>query len=315
MTVRPRRPPRRGRIAALVVATACAASIALAGPAAAEELTSAQASERAQAAASGDEAALDDLREVTAIDGRPVDLDSILDGDERERAARLTDLAGALDEESEAGSTGSSGQTTLEAGTEADRRRAQEVLGQDEYREPDLPRPFRRPLQWLGDRLVAAWDFAVGVLSPVLGTRGAALVLAAGIGGALALLLVRLVQRSAKRSPGAGAPEHGTLLVDPSLDPADLERQADRAREAGDHAAAVRLRYDAGLVRLVRSGRLRLRAATTPAGAAEQIGMPAMDALTATFEEIVYGGRPASASDVDDAVAGWRVVLGAGDRV
>ncbi|MBX3314178.1 MAG: DUF4129 domain-containing protein [Actinobacteria bacterium] len=271
-----------------------------AAPAVAEDVSAAEAAQRARAAAAGDALALDDLRRVTAIDGRPVDLDPVLTAPDRFRSARLTDLAEALDAGSSAGSTGDPG---------ADSRLAGQVLDQDEYREPDLPRPFRRPLQWLGERIVAVWDAGVDLLSPVLGTRGAALALIALIGAGLVMLVLHLVGRATRTAAGGGAPGTG-LLVDPSLDPARLEQRADDARRAGDHGAAVRLRYEAGLVRLVRAGRLRLRPETTPSDAAHQIDLPVMDALTEAFEEIVYGGRSATAVDDDAAVRGWREVLG-----
>ncbi|MEZ5177720.1 MAG: DUF4129 domain-containing protein [Acidimicrobiales bacterium] len=60
----------------------------------------------------------------------------------------------------------------------------------------------------------------------------------------------------------------------------------------------MRLRYEAGLLRLVRLGHLRLRPDTTAAGAARQVGRPVMDRLTTDFEEVVYGRRLATADDV-----------------
>lgn len=291
-------------MAAAAVAVILAASVGPAFPAGAEDVPAAEAAARARAAAAGDDAALEDLRQVTAIDGRPVDLDPIASASGPELSARLTDLADALDR---GGAASPSGDPA------ADRRVAAEVLDQDEYHEPDLPRPFRQPLRWLGDRMIGLWDGAVGVLSPVLGTRGAVYVLLAAIATGFVLLVARVVRRATR----AGPPQRdarSALLVDPSQDPADLERRADAARAAGDHAGAVRLRYEAGLVRLVRDGRIRLRAETTPSDAARQVDLPSMDELTAAFEEIVYGDRPASEADDDAQRRGWREVHGARSR-
>jgi hypothetical protein len=95
-------------------------------------------------------------------------------------------------------------------------------------------------------------------------------------------------------------------------DPAELERRAEEAEAALDLDRAVRLRYEAGLVRLVRAGRLELRPDTTAAGAARQVGSPTMDRLTADFEAVVYGGRPADAADVARSRAGWVELLAVG---
>ena len=107
---------------------------------------------------------------------------------------------------------------------------------------------------------------------------------------------------------------HGSALVDPEADPAVLDAAADAAEAAGDLAAAVRLRYEAGLVRLVRADRIELRPETTASGAAGQVDLPVMYELTADFEQVVYGGRAAVAADVDRARAGWADVVGARSR-
>ena len=103
-------------------------------------------------------------------------------------------------------------------------------------------------------------------------------------------------------------------LVDASADPAELERRADLAERDGDMATAVRLRFEAGLIRLVRSDRLDLRIDTTAEAAARQVADPTMDRLTIDFEEVTYGGRPARADDLERARSGWREVLASGRR-
>src|SRR5690606_27526810 len=112
-----------------------------------------------------------------------------------------------------------------------------------------------------------------------------------------------------RRSRAAVDHAAGHGLVDPSADPDRLEAGAARAEAEGDPAGAVRLRYEAGLLRLVRAGRLDLRPDTTAAGAAEQVDHPTMDHLTADFEEVVYGGRSATPDDVERSRSGWREVL------
>lgn len=286
-----------------------ALTVLVATPAAAEEVTSAEAAERARAAVDGDVAPLDELRAVTAIDGRPVDLGPVLSTDGDERAERLGELA----ELWSAGGSGGSTEGDAAASAAADRTLAADVLDQDRFKEADLPRPFRRPLQWLGDRVKGLWDGAVDLLAPVLGTRGAALLLVAamlaGLVAALAAIIRRRSKGSVERARGGG-----NWLVDPDLDPADLEAAADRASAAGDHGAAVRLRYEAGLLRLVDADRLVLRPETTAGSAARQVGDPTMDELTVAFEEIVYGERAATAADDDASRTGWRTLLASRSR-
>ena len=261
-----------------------------------------EAADRAAAAvASGDPAAYAPLREVTSVDGRPVDIDAVLAGDEADVSARLKTLESVW---SDAPHDGTAAPTP--AATE--RHRAAEVLEQDKFHEPDVPRPFRRPLRWLGDRLADIWGRAADFLSPVLGRVGSRLFLAGLLIAGLATVLSVAVRRSAKGQTRDVKGRSG-WLVDPTLDPADLERQATDASAAGDHALAVRLRYEAGLLRLVAAGRLELRPETTATTAAAAIDHPLMDDLTATFEEIVYGGRPATAEDDRNSTHGWPEVL------
>lgn len=308
---------RRTASPPVVIAVVLGVTVVLgvAAPVAAHDVSRTEAAEQARAAADGDASAFEDLREVTSIDGRRVDLDPLLSGEEGVVAGRLDDLAATWSTESgeDGASTGEGAAGDPAGDPAADRSRAREVLDQDRFQEPDLPRPFRRPLQWIGERVASAWDRAVEVLAPVLGTRGAALVLVALLLAGLVATLVAIVRR---RSAGevARARTTGGWLVDPTLEPGDLEARADAASASGDHARAVRLRYEAGLLRLVDAGRLDLRPETTAGDAAGQVDDPTMDDLTVAFEEIVYGGRPAG--PVDDATSreGWRTLLGARSR-
>src|SRR5690606_22292786 len=129
--------------------------------------------------------------------------------------------------------------------------------------------------------------------------------------GLVALLVWWL---AARRSRSVVARPGWAGLVDPLADPAALDREADAGEAAGDHALAGRRRYEAGLLRLARADRLTLRPDTTAGSAARQVGAPVMDALTADFEEVVYGGRPATPDDSSRARAGWVELLGAGVR-
>lgn len=253
--------------------------------------------------AATDPAALDDLRTVDAIDGRPVDLSAATAVDQDARAARLTALADALDSDSDDG-----GSATAQPSSDDARQSAEDVLDDDKYRGTRLPQPFRGPLSWVADRFAGIGAF----FSPVLAHAWVQLVLFVAVLVAAGFVAVRLIARRSRavvrRDRGSGQ------LVDPTLDPEELDRQADDAAAAGDHQAAVRLRYEAGLLRLARGGRLDLRIATTARGAARQLDHPAMDRLTDDFERVVYGGRAATEADVDAARQGWTEILGVGAK-
>lgn len=171
-----------------------------------------------------------------------------------------------------------------------------------------MPKPFQGILAWLADRLRPVGHLLSSVFEPILDLPGGPFLVGAGFVGAVAMLTHLAVARRSKATVNRRA---GGGLVDPAVDPADLLRQAEEAEATGDLTAAIRLRYKAGLLLLVRAERLELRTETTAAGAARQVGDPVMDRLTAMFEEVVYGGRPATVADASEARVGWTEILSA----
>jgi hypothetical protein len=142
---------------------------------------------------------------------------------------------------------------------------------------------------------------------PVVRAVLAVLVVAALVGF---LVVPYLRRRSARlERQGRGAARHG------GVDPADLERQAEAAEAGGDLDHALRLRFRAGLLRLA-LGRRVAREATLPSGElSRRLGSRQFDDLARTFDEVVYGGRPARPEDVSQARDGWpRVLEEAGRR-
>lgn len=300
-----------GRTAALVGIALVAVLAVGPAPAGAQEdaVTGVEAAAVAREAVD-DDAALDRLRAIDSVDGRPVDLGAATEdlGPDRER--RLGALAGLLDP-----AGGDAGTGPAPAADEA-RERAGEVLDDDKFRSRDVPRPFRGPLEWLADRLRPVGRAADRVFGPavrwILDLPGGPAILAVALIGATAALTGWLISRRSRSTSRSGA--GGGLLVDAASDPEEMERRADAAEVDGDNALAVRLRYEAGLVRLVRAGRVELRPQTTASDAARQVDDPTMSRLTADFEEIVYGGRAATADDVTAARTGWVELLGARAR-
>jgi hypothetical protein len=242
------------------------------------------------------------LRTVTEVDGRPVDLAAATDDLGADRAARLQALAEALEPDRAEPPTAPALDDPAAA-----RERAAEVVGRDKYQESQLPRPFKGLLEWIADRLRPIGDGLDRLADRVPGGRFVLL-------GLLGAAIGWVAWWAANRTGRARVVDEGWSLVDPTADPAALDADADAAEAAGDHATAVRRRYEAGLLRLARAGRIELRPATTPAQVARALGDPTVDRLTATFEEVVYGGRSAFAVDAEAARRGWLEVLGAGAR-
>lgn len=81
------------------------------------------------------------------------------------------------------------------------------------------------------------------------------------------------------------------------LDPADLERRATTAEEAGDMAGALRLLFRAALIRLDREGMIDLRPGTTTGTVVESLESADFATMAARFDAVIYGGKPATPDD------------------
>ena len=280
--------------------------------------SSAEAARLVRRAAAGDQAAVAELRRVRDIGGRPVDLSGVLEGNTSERRQRLTALAERLDG-AEGGVSAESSRSSIDPAKA--RRSAEAVLAAEKYKDHQLPRPFKGAIGWLADRLrpVGRPLAALGrgivryVLAPpiraILGLPGGRFILGALVAVLGGVVVAWLGRRSSRAS--VAEPRSSSGLVDLSRDPADLDREAEAAEAAGELEQAVRLRYEAGLIRLVRAKRIELRAATTARDVAGQVGGPVIAELTSTFEEVVYGERAATSDDISEARRGWAELLGA----
>jgi hypothetical protein len=241
-------------------------------------------------------AALDRLRGVDRVDGRPVDLRRALDAPSPEAAERVR----VLGEGSPSSTSGIGGTSTS---TAADDARA--ILREPRFHARKDPRPLAGVLRRLGGWLRPVGD-PIRRLVMRVADNAVGLPILAGIVVALAALIgVRVARRRTMTNLVAGRLGRRPTPVDP----AELERQADAAERASDLDLAFRLRFEAGLLRLHDAGRLRLRASTTTGEVLRTVPSAALGELAMTLEEIVYGGRPAQAPDLDAARAGWARVL------
>lgn len=186
-------------------------------------------------------------------------------------------------------------------GSRDPRTDAKRILEGDRYQPSRAPQPFRGLLQWIADRLepigrAVDWVFRDRARAAVV------LVLMATMAATIAARLVRGRNRSAvaRLDRAHRRRQH--------IDPDELERAAERAEQAGDLAAAIRLRFRAGLVRLDQA-RAPVRTGAPSAELSRGLGSPAFDEVATDFDEVVYGGRPAAAVDVERARRNWPIVL------
>ena len=190
---------------------------------------------------------------------------------------------------------------------DAARRVAEEILAEPRFHPNRPPRPFAGFFRRLGELIVDpvirffSW---IGDLLPSVGTPPW-LAMAAAVVIVAAAVTLRL-------SAGRGR-EHRTLggraAGDDRLGPDELERRADEAERRGDLDAALRLRFRAGLARLDAAGVVRLRPGLTNTAVSRTLRSPRFDGLAVDFDEVAYGGRPATESDLHTARSTWPTVL------
>jgi hypothetical protein len=267
-----------------------ALAIAVAAPAAAENVTATELRALAGRAAD-DPAALERLRGVDAVDGAPVDVDGALgSASGEELRERLDTLA-------------SGGERRAVSGDP--RADAREIVSQRRFRGTRVEGPFRGLL----DR-IAGWLEPLGDLVPRLdralpgGREVVWMLLGAAVIALGWLLGGRTIRRRAALAAATGGGGRGRVEF-----PGELERLAEEAERRGEHEAALRLRFRAGLLRLDARGAIDYRPSLRTHEVAATLGSDAFDRLAAGFDEVVYGERPARAEDVEAARRDWEAVL------
>lgn len=303
--------PPWARLAGVALLTAMATAGAWPAPAGAEEVTQQELVTLARRAAD-EPAALEKLRSVDRVDGRPVDLARALDGPGPDAAARARALAGepgpgAADSGAvnpDAGKPGVIGPDGPGTAAEA-REAARSILAERRFHARRAPRPFAGVLRRIGGWLRPVGEPVRDVVNAIAGNTVGLLIVA----GMAVVLAAAVCVRLARRHAATNLSTRRSARRPTQVGPAELERLADVAEGQNQLDRAFRLRFQAGLLRLHDAGRLRLRSSTTTGEVVRAVPSPALGALATALEEIVYGGRAAAPPDLDAARAGWARVL------
>jgi len=191
--------------------------------------------------------------------------------------------------------------------TGAAREQARDILAQDRFSASHRGgNPLRDLLSHVGD-----WVRELTAITP--GGPGIDLLLLALLVAGAATVAASFAGR---RRPRAGA-GRGRGVADPAaawIGPQELERRAAQAERDGDLDAAVRLRFQAGLLRLDDARAIELRPSLTSGEIARHLRSARFDGLARTHDAVAYGGRPAVADDAARAREEWPAVVGEARR-
>jgi hypothetical protein len=123
---------------------------------------------------------------------------------------------------------------------------------------------------------------------------------------ALAFVVWRLARRRAR---SIVAISEGVVISRRGEDPKVVEQRAADAEAAGDYAAAIRLRFIAGLLRLDSAGAIRYHPALTAGQVRRKLRTASFDWIATTFENVAYGDAIAEVAHVEETKAAWRDVM------
>lgn len=187
------------------------------------------------------------------------------------------------------------------------RATAEEILAGRAYAESQ-PSLIERLFDWLRE----LFDFNLpspNVNAPNTGSAGLGLLrsmlavaaILALVAWATRFVVMRRSAVAARTPDGAGRPGQSNAR--------DLDRLAGEASRRGNHKEALRLRFEAGLIRLERKGTVSEHASRTSGALSDTLQMPEFDRLAGTLDAVMYGGRPAREADDMDSASTWPVIV------
>jgi len=252
--------------------------------------------ERLLRQAQDDPSAVDALRGVTSIEGRPVELDAVLDAGSPDlldqRLAELADLTG-----SDIATPGDPSAARIEA---------DDILSGDAFTESEIPKPLEGLVEWLSERVSWVFDRLGPIGDSSLGRWG---LLAAVAFFSVACIGVLVRRRLVGRNVRAQPEILGEEFV--GMDATDVDARARAAEAEGDLTEALRLHFVAGIIRLDRAEIIDARPATTMHELRAQVDQAPFDTLAAGFERAVYGEIAPSADELSEVRHLWGHVLAA----
>ena len=236
-------------------------------------------------AASTDDAARMQLESITSIDGTPVDLSHVFDGDAVDIDRRLATLADLEPESSQ-------------LDTESARNDAAAILSGREYQRVDpAPGIAERIAEWLAnlvpDSVAAALSNSTLWLFIAVATLGVGLFFFA---------------RNYRRKRLAGSREGSRAQAGSTRRATAVEERAREAAAAGNYSLAVRLWFEAGAMRLADQGIVPHESTSTSGVIRRAVPSATMTHLAATFDQVAYGRRAASHDDAVAAEHGWESI-------
>ncbi len=246
--------------------------------------------------AQDDRAALNELRQVDSVDGRRVDVPGALRG---ARGAALDARLEAL----------AAPYAAVPAATDP-RAEARAVLAEDRFQQTEVPGPFKGIIDWLRDRL-SSLDVPLDWLDDLLpGGRSVVWIV---LGTLLVVAVWSVSRRLLSRRVQASTEAERAAVAARGDDPRALDRRADAAEAAGDLEAALRLRFRAGLLRLDARGAIEFRPSISTYEVRRALHSDDFDTLAATFDDVVYGGRPPEHDDLTAARERWPAIVKGSD--
>lgn len=166
----------------------------------------------------------------------------------------------------------------------------------------ELAQPkYRLGAPWwtrLIDFLERAWVRFAEWVTEISELVGGPVILAILVGGAV-LVTTFIVTANLGRRRARLIDEHirRERQAARGLDPADLERRAAEAEAQGEYATAMRLQFQASLIRLDREGLIDLHPGSTSGVLTDSLHSPHFERVVKRFDEVVYGGRTAGSDD------------------
>jgi hypothetical protein len=191
----------------------------------------------------------------------------------------------------------------------AARQLAREILAEPRFHAPAVPRPLHGLLNAIGGALESPLGAVEEALSKLVGIVPGGRDVGLGIAAMLVVLAAALLASHRARRALRDTPRALSATGAREPDAAELERLAAAAEDDGRLSDAVRYRFRAGVLAL---GERPATADARSVGNGELariLASPDFEALAVSFDEIAYGGRPASDADLRLAREGWGRVL------